>query len=70
MPSLRSYLERRLTALKCKVLEDFAAGGLKGEGLMAGIIALINDTRGSLSAMVTARDGAGQGSAHDKVAQS
>jgi TRAP-type uncharacterized transport system substrate-binding protein len=47
-PSLRANLEERLTRLKCRVLEDFAAGGLRGEGLMAGIIALINDTRASL----------------------
>jgi TRAP-type uncharacterized transport system substrate-binding protein len=51
--SLLPHLERRLTTLKCKVLQDFAEGGLKGEGLMAGIIALINDTRGSLARMVT-----------------
>jgi TRAP-type uncharacterized transport system substrate-binding protein len=63
--SLRSYLEGRLTALKCKALTDFAAGGLKGEGLMAGIIALINDTRESLARMVTARDGARQGPVPD-----
>jgi TRAP-type uncharacterized transport system substrate-binding protein len=56
-PALRSYLEGRLTALKCRVLKDFAEGGLRGEGLMAGIIALINDTRDSLAGMVTARDG-------------
>jgi hypothetical protein len=49
--SLRSQLEGRLTTLKCKVLDDFAEGGLKGEGLMAGIIALINDTRESLAGM-------------------
>jgi TRAP-type uncharacterized transport system substrate-binding protein len=67
MPSLRSYLERRLTALKCRVLEDFAQGGLKGEGLMAGIIALINDTRESLAGMATAQDGAHHGSASDEV---
>jgi TRAP-type uncharacterized transport system substrate-binding protein len=66
--SLRSQLERRLTTLKCKVLKDFAEGGLKGEGLMAGIIALINDTRESLAGMVTARVGAGQGEAPDKGA--
>jgi TRAP-type uncharacterized transport system substrate-binding protein len=47
--SLQSHLERRLTTLKCAVLKDFAAGGLKGEGLMMGIIALINDTRESLA---------------------
>jgi TRAP-type uncharacterized transport system substrate-binding protein len=67
VPALRSHLERRLTTLKCKVLEDFAAGGLKGEGLMAGIIALINDTRESLAGMVTVRDGPRQSRAYDKV---
>jgi TRAP-type uncharacterized transport system substrate-binding protein len=67
VPSLRSYLEGRLTALKCKVLEDFAEGGLRGEGLMAGIIALINDTRESLAGMEAARNGARQGPAPDKV---
>src|SRR5262249_5880004 len=67
VPSLRSHLARRLPALKCKALEDFAEGGLKGEGLMAGIIALISDTRESLAGMVTAGKGAGQNPAHDKV---
>jgi hypothetical protein len=65
--SLRAHLERRLTALKCKVLDDFADGGLRGEGLMAGIIALINDTRESLAGVVTARNGARQDAAPDKV---
>jgi TRAP-type uncharacterized transport system substrate-binding protein len=55
--SRRSHLEGRLSALKCQVLRDFAAGGLKGEGLMTGIIALINDTRKSLAAMVATPDG-------------
>jgi TRAP-type uncharacterized transport system substrate-binding protein len=63
-PSLRSHLEERLTTLKCNVLKDFAAGGLKGEGLMAGIIALINDTRESLARMVTVRNGDPQSPAH------
>jgi hypothetical protein len=67
VPSLRSYLEGRLTTLKCKVLEDFAAGGLKGEGLMAGIIALINDTRGSLAGMAAAPNGAPQTPAAEKL---
>ena len=67
VPSLRSHLEGRLTALKCKVLEDFAAGGLRGEGLMAGIIALINDTRESLAGMEAARNGAGQGPTPDRA---
>jgi TRAP-type uncharacterized transport system substrate-binding protein len=53
-PSLQSHLQGRLTTLKCKVLNEFAEGGLKGEGLMAGIIALINDTRESLAGMATA----------------
>jgi TRAP-type uncharacterized transport system substrate-binding protein len=67
LPSLRAHLERRLTTLKCKVLQDFAAGGLKGEGLMAGIIALINDTRESLAGMVTPGNEARQSPAHDQV---
>jgi TRAP-type uncharacterized transport system substrate-binding protein len=52
--SLRSHLEGQLIALKCNVLKDFAEGGLRGEGLMAGIIALINDTRKSLAGMAPA----------------
>jgi TRAP-type uncharacterized transport system substrate-binding protein len=67
VPSLRSYLERRLITLKCKVVEDFAAGGLKGEVLMAGIIALINDTRESLAGMATPPNGTRESPAHDKV---
>jgi len=47
--ALRTHLEARLSDLKCRVLADFAEGGLKGEGLVAGIIALINDTRESLA---------------------
>jgi TRAP-type uncharacterized transport system substrate-binding protein len=66
-PALRSHLEGRLTTLKCKVLKDFAAGGMKGEGLLAGIIALINDTRGSLAGMVTAQNGTRQTPAPDNV---
>jgi hypothetical protein len=69
LPALRSYLERQLATLKCKVLKDFAEGGLKGEGLMAGIIALINDTRESLAGMPTAQNGVLQSPAHDKVEQ-
>ena len=67
VPSLRSHLEGRLTALKCKVLKEFAEGGLRGEGLMAGIIALINDTRESLAGMATAWNGAPQSQVHDQV---
>jgi hypothetical protein len=43
------YLQAKLNDLKCRAVMDFAAGGLKGEGLMQGIVALINDTRNSLS---------------------
>jgi hypothetical protein len=52
---------------QCKVLEDFAAGGFKGEGLMASIIALINDTRESLAGMATAGNGAKQSPVDEKV---
>jgi hypothetical protein len=52
--ALHTYLEDRLSALKCQVLEDFAEGGLRGEGLVAGIIALINDTRESIGPALTA----------------
>jgi TRAP-type uncharacterized transport system substrate-binding protein len=45
----RAYLEDRLLDLKCRALRDFAEGGLKGEGLMAGIISLVNDTRNSVA---------------------
>jgi TRAP-type uncharacterized transport system substrate-binding protein len=65
--SVRSLLERRLTTLKCKVLDDFASGGLRGEGLMLGIIALINDTRESLARIGTERDGSHQSSPPDEL---
>ena len=65
--SLQAHLEGRLTTLKCKVLKDFAEGGLRGEGLMAGIIALINDTRESLAGMVTARNGSRRSPAPDQL---
>jgi TRAP-type uncharacterized transport system substrate-binding protein len=45
----RAYLEERLMDLKCRALQDFANGGLKGEGLMSGIVSLVNDTRASLA---------------------
>jgi TRAP-type uncharacterized transport system substrate-binding protein len=70
VPSLHAHLEGRLTDLKCRVLKDFAEGGLTGEGLMAGIIALINDTRKSLAGMEAAQSGAGQGPGQDKGKQS
>jgi TRAP-type uncharacterized transport system substrate-binding protein len=52
--ALRHYLEDRLLDLKSQVLKDFAEGGLKGEGLMAGIVALVNDTRASLDRLAPA----------------
>jgi TRAP-type uncharacterized transport system substrate-binding protein len=67
--ALRSHLQGRLTELKCKVLEEFEAGGLRGEGLMAGIIALIYDTRESLLGMETAGNGARKSPVHDDVEQ-
>jgi TRAP-type uncharacterized transport system substrate-binding protein len=66
-PSLQSHLDGRLTALKCKVLKDFAEGGLRGEGLVAGIIALIHDTRQSLARMATPANGGLPKPAPDKV---
>jgi hypothetical protein len=52
----RMYLEDRLLDLKSRALQDFANGGLKGEGLMSGIVSLVNDTRSSL-ARLTPHDG-------------
>jgi hypothetical protein len=43
------YLEAKLNDLKCRAVLDFATGGLKGEGLLQGIVALINDSRNSLA---------------------
>jgi TRAP-type uncharacterized transport system substrate-binding protein len=67
VPSLRAHLEERLTDLKCRVLKEFAEGGLTGEALMAGIIALINDTRESLARMEASQKGARQDLAQDKA---
>src|SRR5262249_44928319 len=60
--ALRTHLETRLTRLKHEVVEEFAEGGLQGEGLLAGLIALINDTRQSLVSM-EAGEAAGPGTA-------
>jgi hypothetical protein len=46
----RAYLLDRLDELKSEAIRDFAEGGLRGEGLLAGVIALVNDTRSSLAA--------------------
>jgi hypothetical protein len=53
----RAYLEERLADLKCRALRDFAEGGLRGEGLMAGIVSLVNDTRNSLARLSPAEPG-------------
>jgi TRAP-type uncharacterized transport system substrate-binding protein len=50
----RAYLEERLLDLKSRALQDFASGGLKGEGLMSGILSLVNDTRASLARLAPA----------------
>jgi hypothetical protein len=52
----RAYLEERLLDLKSRALLDFANGGLKGEGLMSGIVSLVNDTRASLARLPIPRD--------------
>jgi hypothetical protein len=49
----RTYLLDRLDDLKSEAVRDFAEGGLKGEGLLAGVVALVNDTRNSLASAVS-----------------
>jgi hypothetical protein len=46
----RAYLLDQLDDIKSEAIRDFAEGGLKGEGLLAGVTALVNDTRSSLGA--------------------
>jgi TRAP-type uncharacterized transport system substrate-binding protein len=53
----RTYLEDRLLDLKARALADFSNGGMKGEGLMFGIVSLVNDTRASLARLSGATDG-------------
>jgi hypothetical protein len=45
----RDYLLDQLDDLKSEAIREFADGGLKGEGLLAGVVALVNDTRNSLA---------------------
>jgi hypothetical protein len=45
----RAYLLDKLDDLKSEAVRDFAEGGLRGEGLLAGVVALVNDTRASLA---------------------
>lgn len=47
----RAFLLDQLDDLKSEAVRDFAEGGLRGEGLLAGVIALVNDTRNSLVAV-------------------
>lgn len=44
----RKHLDDRLAALQCRIYEDFARGGIKGESLLVDLITLINSTRESL----------------------
>jgi TRAP-type uncharacterized transport system substrate-binding protein len=46
----RAYLLDHLDDIKSEAIRDFEAGGLRGEGLLAGVVALVNDTRSSLAA--------------------
>lgn len=62
LPARRAYLEGRLLDLKSQALRDFAEGGLKGEGLMSGIVSLVNDTRRSI-------DGIGRNPAEGRVGE-
>jgi hypothetical protein len=53
--ALRIYLQTRLSDLRSRVLEDFADGGFIGEGIVAGIIAAIHDTRTTVSLELSSR---------------
>jgi hypothetical protein len=56
----RAYLLDKLDDLRGEATRDFAEGGLRGEGLLAGVVALVNDTRASLND-THSRDVAGNG---------
>src|SRR5262249_16378585 len=53
--ALRAHLEKRLAALKCRILEDFARGSVKGEASVTGIMATINETKSSLPLALASR---------------
>jgi hypothetical protein len=53
--ALRTYLEKRLSDLKCRVLGDFAEARVKGEASVTGIMSAINETRGILSLALATR---------------
>jgi hypothetical protein len=55
--ALRTHLEKRLSDLKCRLLEDFAEGGLKGEASVTGIMAAINETLSILPVALASRRG-------------
>jgi hypothetical protein len=55
LDALETYLQKRLSTLRCRVFEDFTEGGLMGEGLVAGIIAAIHDTRITLPKALASR---------------
>jgi hypothetical protein len=46
--ALRTHLEKRLSTLKCRVLEDFVEWGWNGETTVTAIIAAINEARSTL----------------------
>lgn len=45
----RQHLDERLAALQCRIYQDFARGGIKGESLLVDLMTLINNTRESLN---------------------
>jgi hypothetical protein len=53
---LRPYLEKRLSDLKCHILEDFAGGDLKGEASVTGLMAAINETQSTLPLALVSRE--------------
>jgi hypothetical protein len=46
----RAFLLDQLDDLQSEASRDFEEGGLPGEGLLAGVVALVNDTRSRLAA--------------------
>jgi hypothetical protein len=53
--ALRAHLEKRLADLKCRILEDFARGSVKGEASVTGIMATINETKSTLPLALASR---------------
>jgi hypothetical protein len=67
--ALRTHLEKRLTTLECRILEDFAEGGLKGEASVTGIIATINEARNTLPLALASRREQQSGSVPPSLAE-